>query len=139
MAVETYPRTDLTRGALAKRTLSRADEVESLAQRLSALSDGSRLKILLLLHTCGEMCVCELQDILGLTRPNFSFHLQALRYAGFVTSRKEGKWVFYRIVREQLRTVARVLGALFEDEPEKSGRSPRGEQVICREDETDDV
>ena len=100
----------------AKDALARADEVETLSQRLGALSDGNRLKILDLLHTCGELCVCELQDVLGLTAPNLSFHLQVLRYAGFVKSRKQGKWVFYRFVAEPVRATTEAIGRLFESD-----------------------
>ncbi|HHX42326.1 MAG TPA: helix-turn-helix transcriptional regulator [Armatimonadetes bacterium] len=115
--VAQYPRTRLTRGIDAQDALRRADEVESLAQRLSALSDGNRLKILHLLHTCGEMCVCELQDVLGLTAPNLSFHLKILRYTGFVRARKQGKWVFYRAVSEQARGTGDAVRALFQGDP----------------------
>ena len=125
MAVDApqYPRTEITRGVKAKSALERADEVETLAQRLSALSDGNRLKILFLLHTCGEMCVCELQDVLGLTAPNLSFHLQVLRYAGFVRSRKEGKWVFYRVLSDQARDAGEAVAMLFRGEPPQASGS----------------
>ena len=126
MAVDAaqYPRTELTRGTKARDALGRADELETLAQRLSALSDGNRLKILHLLHTCGEMCVCELQDVLRLTAPNLSFHLQVLRCAGFVKSRKEGKWVFYRVVPEQARDAGDALQMLFQGDPPLASASP---------------
>lgn len=125
----TYPRMDVTRGANARRSLQQSEEAEALARRLDALADANRLKILRLLHTCGEMCVCELQDVLGLTAPNLSFHLQALRFAGFVRSRKQGKWVFYRVLSEEARTVAGAVGALFQGEP------PAGPTSACSPEE----
>lgn len=118
-----YPRTHLTRGAKAKDVLARANDFEAMAQHLGALSDGNRVKILHLLHTCGEMCVCELQEVLGLTAPNLSFHLQVLRYAGFVKSRKQGKWVFYRIVSENARAAVEAVLGLFQGEPAQASDS----------------
>jgi len=119
----TYPRSALTRGAEARSSVARADELEALAQRLDVLADASRLKILHLLHTCGEMCVCELEDALGLTGPNLSFHLQVLRLAGFVRSRKEGKWVFYRILSQEARATAGAVSALLAGEPPQAPSS----------------
>jgi ArsR family transcriptional regulator len=116
---------DVTRGAGARHSQGRSEELEALSNRLDALADANRLRILHLLHTCGEMCVCELQDALGLTAPNLSFHLQVLRFAGFVRSRKQGKWVFYRVLSGETRAVAGVLGALFEGEP------PAGTSSTC--------
>ena len=70
------------------------------------------------------MCVCELQDVLRLTAPNLSFHLQVLRCAGFVKSRKEGKWVFYRVVPEQARDAGDALQMLFQGDPPLASASP---------------
>lgn len=74
--------------------------IDSLAEKFSALADATRLRILQLLLTNGEMCVCEFMPLLDLTQSNVSFHLKALKYAGFLTSRKEGRWVFYSLNRK---------------------------------------
>lgn len=76
---------------------SRADE---LASRFHALSDPQRLKILHLLMTRSEMCVCELMEVLGLTQSNVSFHINVLKQARFIRGRKAGKWIFYSLDRE---------------------------------------
>jgi ArsR family transcriptional regulator len=52
-----------------------------------------------LLMTHGEMCVCEFMPLLRLTQSNVSFHLKALKYAHLITSRKEGRWMLYRLNR----------------------------------------
>jgi len=61
-----------------------------------ALSDDSRLRILKMLQS-KSLCVCEIQDILGLATSTVSKHLSILRDAGFLTEQKDGKWVNYMI------------------------------------------
>ena len=60
------------------------------------LSDNNRLRILKMLQT-KSLCVCEVQDILGLAASTVSKHLSILRDAGFITEEKDGKWVNYMI------------------------------------------
>lgn len=61
-----------------------------------ALSDKNRLRILLML-TKKKLCVCEIQDILGITVSTVSKHLSILRDIGFIVDEKEGKWVNYSL------------------------------------------
>jgi ArsR family transcriptional regulator len=61
-----------------------------------ALSDKNRLRILLIL-TKRQLCVCEIQDILGVTVSTVSKHLSILRDIGFIVDEKEGKWVNYSL------------------------------------------
>lgn len=64
-----------------------------------ALSDPTRLRILrLLLRAKGALCVCELVDSLEAPQYNISKHLQELKDAGLIHSRKEGRWVYYEVV-----------------------------------------
>jgi len=62
-----------------------------------ALSDPTRLRCLALLHTQGELCVCDLTRALGVSQPKMSRHLALLRDLGIVKARREGVWVHYRI------------------------------------------
>ena len=59
-----------------------------------ALSDETRLRILSLILK-GEMCVCEIEDCLGLTQSNASRHLTALKNAGILSSSKQAQWAYY--------------------------------------------
>ncbi|HTH50165.1 MAG TPA: metalloregulator ArsR/SmtB family transcription factor [Candidatus Limnocylindria bacterium] len=61
-----------------------------------ALSDPNRVRILAILRE-GELCVCELCDALKLTQSTLSTHLQVIRKAELVTTRKLGKWNYYAI------------------------------------------
>lgn len=61
-----------------------------------ALSDTTRLKILYLLGD-GEMCVCELIYALDKPQSTTSHHLNVLKNAGLIKSRKEGLWMHYTL------------------------------------------
>src|SRR5947207_645465 len=64
-----------------------------LADRLQALADPTRLRILALLRIM-ELSVGELAQILGQSQPRVSRHLKILSDAGVLERRKEGSWVF---------------------------------------------
>jgi ArsR family transcriptional regulator, arsenate/arsenite/antimonite-responsive transcriptional repressor len=66
-----------------------------------ALSDETRLRILKLLEH-GELCVCDIVAACGMTQPSISFHLRVLKSAGFVTDRKQGKWMHYKLDESDL-------------------------------------
>ena len=61
-----------------------------------ALSEETRLRILKLLEQ-GELCVCDIVAALDIVQPKVSFHLNALKEAGFLKDRKQGRWTHYRI------------------------------------------
>ncbi|RME69060.1 MAG: ArsR family transcriptional regulator, partial [Nitrospirae bacterium] len=64
-----------------------------------ALSDETRVRILKLLEQ-GELCVCELMEILQMGQSTVSKHLGILHNAGLVERRKEGTWAYYRLSDE---------------------------------------
>jgi len=90
---------------------SAAASAADLAQLFHALSDPTRVEILERLRN-GERCVCELTDVLEASQSRLSFHLKTLREAGFVVDRKEGRWVYYTLVPEAVRSLAESLAAL---------------------------
>jgi ArsR family transcriptional regulator len=61
---------------------------------MKALSDPNRLKIVKMLQR-RTLCVCEIQNALGISQPNASKHLKILEEAGLVESHKDGLWVNY--------------------------------------------
>ena len=69
--------------------------MNDLLSIFKALSDETRLRILKLLEK-GELCVCDIVAALDLIQPKVSFHLSALKEAGLVRDRKQGKWIHYR-------------------------------------------
>jgi ArsR family transcriptional regulator len=103
-----------------------------LAQYLRLLGDDTRLRIFTLL-TKAELCVCEIEDILGLSQSLVSNHLAALRRAGLVESRRDeedARWVFYRADREAAAALRERLVALLEVAPSPADR--RRAQQVCR-------
>jgi arsenate reductase/ArsR family transcriptional regulator len=58
-----------------------------------ALGNPTRLRILAMLET-GELCVCQITEVLGLAPSTVSAHLRELRLAGLIGERKQGKWVY---------------------------------------------
>lgn len=70
--------------------------MESVLPLFKALSDETRLSILLLLEK-NELCVCDIAETLDKTQPNISFHLSMLKEAGLITDRKSGRWIHYSI------------------------------------------
>jgi DNA-binding transcriptional ArsR family regulator len=61
-----------------------------------ALSDESRVRALVALSG-GELCVCQIIDLLGLAPSTVSKHMTVLRQARLVESRKDGRWMYYRL------------------------------------------
>jgi DNA-binding transcriptional ArsR family regulator len=61
-----------------------------------ALSDESRVRALLAL-TGGELCVCQIIEMLGLAPSTVSKHMTVLRQARLVELRKDGRWMYYRL------------------------------------------
>jgi len=84
-----------------------------------ALGDETRLKILRMLLSREDMCVCELQTVLGLSQPNVSRHLKILEEAGFLEGRREGQWIIYQIRKELksplIKGILKEISRLDED------------------------
>ena len=67
-----------------------------------ALSDENRVRALMML-TRGELCVCQLIEMLGLAPSTVSKHMSILRQARLVEARKQGRWMYYRLPDEDAR------------------------------------
>lgn len=87
-----------------------AYDLDLLLGRLKAIADEKRLRILSLL-TGGERCVCELQEELEVGQSLLSHHLKALKDAGLVTDRRDGRWIHYTLNRQALREIEVFLRA----------------------------
>src|ERR1044071_8388470 len=77
-----------------------------------ALADRTRLRLLKLM-AAGEVCVCFFVEVLGTNQPKISRHLAYLRRAGVVASRREGKWMHYRITTPENGHAARVFNEVM--------------------------
>ena len=64
---------------------------------LKALSDMNRLRIVSALSRYDELCACQITEVLQVTGATASRHLSILQKAGLLDSRKEGRWVYFRL------------------------------------------
>jgi ArsR family transcriptional regulator len=79
--------------------------------KFRAIADRTRLRILHLLLG-GEMCVCDLVDILKVPQPTASRHLAHLRRAGLVAAQKRRLWMYYSLVPAKTAFHKRLMGCL---------------------------
>lgn len=80
-----------------------------------ALSDENRIRILKLLHS-EEKCACRLLEELDITQPTLSHHMKLLCSSGLVKGRKEGKWMYYKIDCDGVRTARMLMQSLLAPE-----------------------
>lgn len=81
------------------------------SERFALLAGETRLKILHLLDSAGELCVCDLATILEMTPAAVSQHLSRLRSGRMVSSRRDGMTIYYRLAEAADRgLLAPVLG-----------------------------
>ncbi len=83
---------------------------DRLSHLLSLTGNEARLKMLFLLAKEGELCPCDLSDMLELSVPAVSQHLRKMKDGGIVQSRREGQTIFYSIRSEQFE----LLSPLFQ-------------------------
>lgn len=82
------------------------------AQIFKALSDPIRLRIVLLLQSEGELCVCDIMAVLKLPQSTVSRHLAYLKRSCWVDTRREGVWMHYQLSRESCRLCRELLATI---------------------------
>lgn len=96
-----------------------------LIAALQAIAEETRLALVReLAH--GERCVCELQSELSAAQSRLSFHLRKLKEAGIVADRRDGRWVYYRLVPGVFEQLGEALGQLVPADPWRSELQPEG-------------
>ena len=68
---------------------------------LKALSDQNRLRVVAALLSTHELCACQIKELLRITGATVSRHMALLIHAGLIDSRKDGRWVFYRLRKDR--------------------------------------
>ena len=85
-----------------------------------AVSDETRARIVMFLRS-GELCVCQIVDVLGLAPSTVSKHMSILKQAELVETRREGKWTYYRLPGKSsgraVGEIVRWLRAHVDDDP----------------------
>ena len=104
-------------GQTHERELSRmpsAENFATVADIFKLMGDGSRIRIFWLLCHCEE-CVINISAMVGMSSPAVSHHLRQLRGAGLVSSRREGKEVYYRASdSDKAQTLHRAVERLMD-------------------------
>jgi ArsR family transcriptional regulator, arsenate/arsenite/antimonite-responsive transcriptional repressor len=93
-------------------------DIDRFVAVTKALSDPHRIRALLALRR-GELCVCQIIDLFGLAPSTISKHMSILKQAGLVESRKDSRWVYYRLAEntkceQNIRKIIKLSISLLE-------------------------
>jgi ArsR family transcriptional regulator len=86
------------------RVMPDEDTLYNLSELFKIFGDSTRIKILYVLFE-SEMCVCDIAQLLQMTQSAISHQLRALKQSKLVSSRREGKTVFYALADSHVRTI----------------------------------
>lgn len=86
-------------------------------QIFKALSEESRVRVINLLANNKEMCISDLELVLGFTQTKTSRHLTFLKNAGIVNSKRVDKWIFYYI-KEEVSEILRQIFIFIQKDPQ---------------------
>jgi DNA-binding transcriptional ArsR family regulator len=100
---------DLPRAEELRRARLSAQAAEDFAAGAKALGDPTRLTLAVALRDGGELCVCDLSWVAERAENLVSHHVRALRTAGLVRSRRDGKMVMYELTDRGWALVDAVL------------------------------
>jgi len=100
--------------------------MKTYLQKFKCLGDETRIRILrLLLISKKELCVCEIVDALDVPVYTISKHLKELKNAGLIGEKREGKFIFYSLIKTDdaffesiLSAVSNIPGDLFKTNKE---------------------
>jgi ArsR family transcriptional regulator len=93
-------------------------QVEKSLNIAKALADGNRMRVIGALIENDELCVCQITEMLRLAAATVSRHMSILQNARLVQSRKQGRWVYYRLVDSFPGVLRQWLMESISDTPE---------------------
>ena len=99
---------DGERVAATRPLLVTVTEASGIADVFGLLSDPNRVRILFALLEAGEICVCDLADMVDMSPSALSHALRLLRTAGVVTNRRDGRMMHYRLADSHVRLLLDV-------------------------------
>jgi DNA-binding transcriptional ArsR family regulator len=98
-----------------------------------AMADENRVRILMALRP-EELCVCQIVELLGLAPSTVSKHMAILKQASLVDSRKEGRWMFYRLAKNNVpieaKKMASLVAKLLADDPRSRDDSKQLKRIL---------
>ena len=86
---------------------------EIIGDLLASIGNPVRVQILLAIGT-GEACVCHLESLLELRQAYISQQLMTLRKKKIITSRREGKYIYYRLIKPEVLEILRAAGEIVD-------------------------
>lgn len=119
--------------------------MDNVTALFKALSDRNRLRVIAALMRYDELCACQIIELMQVTGATVSRHMGVLIASGLVDSRKEGRWVYYRMRRQVAFTAllgwleqqlakdsdiardATTLAEILACDPEEISRKQRGD------------
>jgi DNA-binding transcriptional ArsR family regulator len=104
--------------------------ITQVAESLRAVADETRLRVLGLLVTGSPLCVCEMAESLHVPHYTISRHLNTLRRAELVESRREGTYVFYSISRSRRAGLLRPVFQELASASNVSGDASRLRKIV---------
>ena len=98
--------------SIARVPAARLEAAPEHVEAFKALAHLTRLQVFFFLVRAGkEMSVGEIQEEVEIPGPTLSHHLDQLRRAGLVESRKEERYIYYSVKRDQVTALVRLLTA----------------------------
>ena len=87
------------------------DDAAELAAILKALADPVRLRVVSIVAASptGEICACDLPELLDRSQPTMSHHLSQLAKAGILEREQRGKWAWFRLRPQRLDALSTML------------------------------
>jgi ArsR family transcriptional regulator, arsenate/arsenite/antimonite-responsive transcriptional repressor len=110
--------------------------MKELLNITKALADGNRLRVVAALMEHEELCVCQMTEMLRLATATVSRHMSVLQNAELVQSRKDGRWVYYRLTRSFPKGLRQYLISSLQNSNEiKTDRKTIGSILSCKRDD----
>lgn len=114
--------------------MTRGYDAERLSGCLAVLAEPVRIRILNVISSKGEVCAKDILPEFSVTQPTLSHHMRVLTENDLVTTRKEGRNVYYSVNRETVRELADLLIQL--GEPPVVQTTPEGKGLTKKRDQT---
>lgn len=92
----------------AREAIENIEKCEKMAEIFKVLGDAGRLKVVKAL-TAGELCASDIALVLNLENSVVSHQLKNLRSSGIVSSRKDGKYIHYKIENECVKKLFELM------------------------------
>lgn len=82
---------------------------QEFLEKIKLLNDNTRLTILQMLSKNGTLCACKILEELSITQATLSHHMKVLSNAGIVEARRDGKWCYYTLIKENICEIAHFI------------------------------